>query len=328
MVWFPGALFTVTSKRFIGNFFAGVACVACVVIPINLSIDLYGLFRAPNGRKLVVSGEERIAKYLYTYRYIPTNFDGVLLGSSVTDNFDTREISGYRLYNVSINGGNAADLRPLAENLFREHTFKITVLAIHRYLTNDDIKKTDLMTPRQYWSALGSPQLVTAYISRAAASYGIVQSGYDDCGTMIGLDADAETARRNIADAVGQLKKGTAAVGNYHVDRVALADLDRVIKLARKNSDRFIIFYPPIPADILALKSGELSRYTETINLLTEPGDVVVDFNSPQFAWIRENPSNFIDAVHLSKKGAALVLSELSRAVSEPKRNIASADSK
>ena len=114
-----------TSKQFIAAFLAGAAGIAAVVVPFNMYVDVYGIFRPAHGRRLPLYGEERLAKYLHTFRYIPENFDGVLLGSSVSDNLETDRLGGYRIYNASINGGNVEDVKPLAENLFRRGELRV-----------------------------------------------------------------------------------------------------------------------------------------------------------------------------------------------------------
>ena len=126
-----------TSKQFLAFFSIGLAAAAAVIVPFNMHEDVYGLFRTARGRRLSIYGEERVAKYLHSFRYIPENFDGVLLGSSVTDNFDTRRFPGYRIYNASIDGGNVEDLTPIADNVFRRGALKLTILCIHRYLTTE-----------------------------------------------------------------------------------------------------------------------------------------------------------------------------------------------
>jgi hypothetical protein len=308
----------VTSRQFLVVFAAGFSAALAVLIPLNMYADPYGLFRSSRTRSLPVYGEERIAKYLYSLRYIPENFDGILLGSSVSDNLDPRQFSGYRIYNASINGGNVEDLRPIAENVYGKSTLKLTIVCIHRYLTLDHDRKTDLMTPRQYWGALGSPQLLTAYLSALAVRRGLVHGEYDEMGTLReGADVDVATVRKTIDKAVGAIRRGQASVGNYSIDPVALAGLDHVLTTARRRSQRMLVFYPPVPAPILAIRSAEFARYRDTVSSLLRPGDAVVDFNDPSYVDLRADLRNFEDAVHLSKSGAASVMSELSRTVAE-----------
>jgi hypothetical protein len=309
----------VTSKQFIGLVFAGLIAAGAVIVPLNMCADIYGLFRSAAGRRVVVSGEARTSKYLHSFRYIPENFDGVLLGSSVSENLATKDFRGYRIYNASINGGNVEDVKPIADNIYRRGNLKLTILCIHRYLTNDHARKTDLMTPKQYWGALGSPQLLTAYLSRVAVRLGLVPSKFDEYGSVdYGSEPGADSVRKSIETTVAELQRGTATVGNYYIDPVALADLKDVIATARRHSRQLVIVYPPVPEPVLALRAAEYARYRDTINALLYPQDLVVDFNGAGYEGIRTNPANFVDAVHLSKAGAAVVVSEVSKLVDEP----------
>jgi len=309
----------VTSKQFIAAFLAGAAGIAAVVVPLNMYVDVYGLFRPAHGRRLSLYGEERLAKYLHTFRYIPENFDGVLLGSSVSDNLETGRLGRYRIYNASINGGNIEDLKPLAENLFRRGELQLTVFCIHRYLTLDHVKKTDLMNPRQYWGALGSPQLIAAYVSGLAIRSGYLQPAFEECGARrSGLDGDVAQSRKAIDDALDGIANGTALAGNYTIDPVALAELREILAAARRHSRRMLVFHPPLPASVLALRTAQFAHYRDTINALLQPGDLLVDFNGPQYTEMRADYGNFADAVHLSHAGAGHVMSELEKALDAP----------
>jgi hypothetical protein len=308
----------VTSKRFLAYFSAGFIGAVVVVVSANVQVDLYGLFRSAQGRHLGIYGEERIAKYLHSYRYIPATFDGVLFGSSVSLNLDTKSLAGYHVYNASINGGNVSDLKPVAENVFRRSRMKLTVICVHRYLTNDHIQKTDLITPRQYWGALGSPQLLTAYISRMLVRLHVTPNRYDQSGVIHYEDeVDEKTAEKKIHQAVASINQGGASVGNYYVDPVALSDLKEAITTARMHSDRLVILYPPVPEPVLEVRSSEYARYRDAIQGLLDPHDIVVDFNDSDHVSYRHDLRNFIDAVHLSTRGSAAVMAELNRIVGQ-----------
>src|SRR5947199_10640983 len=83
------------------------ACIAAAGA--NCALDIYGLFRNPAGRELPVYGNERVAKYLMGQRYVRANFDGVLIGSSVSANWEVGTMQSARLFNESVNGGNMVE---------------------------------------------------------------------------------------------------------------------------------------------------------------------------------------------------------------------------
>src|SRR6185295_18204642 len=94
---------------------AGAWCIAFSAIVVgvsgtvaftNYNLDYYGLFRDAKDRSLTFYSNERTSKYLYGFNYIPANFDGLLIGTSASLNWDPSAIKGYRIYNASISGGN------------------------------------------------------------------------------------------------------------------------------------------------------------------------------------------------------------------------------
>lgn len=92
-------------------------------------------FREPVGRKLMIYANERTSKYLFGYRYIPANFDGILIGSSISDNWDISKIQESHVYNISIASGNITEERLVAENVFARGRMKLAIFCIHTYLT-------------------------------------------------------------------------------------------------------------------------------------------------------------------------------------------------
>ena len=58
--------------------------VASALAGANRLVNRYGVFGDVRGRQLVVGENDRTTKYLFARNYIPSNFDGLLLGSSIT----------------------------------------------------------------------------------------------------------------------------------------------------------------------------------------------------------------------------------------------------
>ena len=307
-----------TSKQFLVYVATGVLSLAMLVVSFNMRVDMYGLFRPAGTRPLYVFGEERVAKYLHSFRYIRENFDGVLLGSSTSAILETKQIKGYRIYNASIVGGNVEDVKPIAQNIFSDHRVKVSFICVHRYLTNDHAQRTDLITPKQYWSALGSPQLLTAYVSRVAVDLGLIGRRYDEYGTQyLRSEPDTDTVQRSISDTVRAIQAGTTSSGNYYIDPIAFSHLREVIDLARRNSQQLVIYFPPVPAPVLAVRAPEYHSYRRSMDTLLEPGDIVVDFNAPGYAGLRQDVHNFVDGSHLSQTGARIVLQELAATLAQ-----------
>lgn len=302
-----------TSKQFLIRVFAIVAVAGVALVSLNATVDVYGLFRPVEGRQLGFFGEERLVKYLHSIRYVPENFDGVLLGSSVSDGLDTSAISGYKIYNASINGGNAADALPIAQHLFAAKHYRVAIVSVHRYLTLDHEAKTELMKPRQYWGALGSPQLLAAYISKAAVDAGVRSPAFLNSGALRHDAPAAGTSGDAIRKTVEQIRQGKASIANFDIDEKALQDVNQVLSLARTHSDRLLIYFPPSPSAILDLTKGPYTAYTGRIRTLLTPADTVLDFNGLGYEGLRSDEANFDDGVHPSPAGERLLVQELDR---------------
>lgn len=89
-----GVLSTLLSKsspeaRWSAFCIVGALAAAAALCWLNYRVDLYGLFGKDHDRSGMVYSNERSGKYLLSLRYVPEHCDSLLVGSSVTDNWDT-----------------------------------------------------------------------------------------------------------------------------------------------------------------------------------------------------------------------------------------------
>src|SRR5690242_11790260 len=94
---------------------------------LNLRLDIYGLFRDDHGRLLPIYDSERSGKYLLSLRYVPSNFDAILIGTSVTGTWNTSGLEVFRTYNESTDGGNITEEKLLAERVLRSPGLKAAI---------------------------------------------------------------------------------------------------------------------------------------------------------------------------------------------------------
>src|SRR5262245_23525468 len=97
---------TMSARRFVAVVLGAVLVVGGGVALANARADICGLFRDTRGRRLPIYGSEHRGKYLLNTRYVPENFEAVLLGSSVTSNWNMAGLTAYAGYNESTDGGN------------------------------------------------------------------------------------------------------------------------------------------------------------------------------------------------------------------------------
>src|SRR4051812_25224050 len=110
-----------------------VVAVVCLQLVVCYEMDIYGLFRDPHGREIAVSDvdSDRVMKFLLNQRYVPSNFDGLVIGASNTINYRLTAVQSYRLYNESLEGSNASEERILVEQALHRGHFKIAIVCLY-----------------------------------------------------------------------------------------------------------------------------------------------------------------------------------------------------
>ena len=70
---------SISSKKWLVLFSLIFVSLTASLVTANYFIDYYGLFRDVEGKKLNPQDNYRLSKYLYSYNYIPVNYDGMLI---------------------------------------------------------------------------------------------------------------------------------------------------------------------------------------------------------------------------------------------------------
>jgi hypothetical protein len=301
----------VTSKQFVLRFVAAFTTLTAAIVALNIYVDFYGVFRGARGERLRIYGETRTFKYLFAKRYIPTNFDGLLIGSSMSETLRTGSIGKFRIYNLSLNGGNITEEKTLAYRAYEHKRFEITIFCIHRYLTKDSGQKTHLLDPEQDTSPLGSPSLLQAYGLSALAHAGFTRTYYDEFGTYVGAKEDPATASAALHETVRAIQRGAAGIEVYEIDPTARMELAELIKTAEARSNFVVAYYPPVPHDVLELTRERFLRYKQETSKLFSPQALLIDFNTDEYVDFRADTSNYRDGSHLSTKGNTFVAQQL-----------------
>ena len=175
---------SISSKKWLVLFSVILVSFTASLVTANYFIDYYGLFRDVEGKKLIPQDNFRLAKYLYSYNYIPVNYDGILIGPSASINLDTSKIVKRNVYNASVDGGNISEQKLLADMALSKGQFSLVVFTIHPYMIKDFGPKTPYMTPREYYGALGNIQLLKEYFHWAAARLDLYHNFYKRCSRL------------------------------------------------------------------------------------------------------------------------------------------------
>lgn len=274
-------------------------------VPAAILHDPFGLWRDSGPRRIYT--DERTSKYLLARRYVPQNFDGVLIGPSYSANIDPGHIEGTRLYNLSINAGNAYELKHVFEPAASSGRLKYVVLCLHPYIVKESGFKTKgfgtnylelalfSRTAGQIAAAAGSGRSMETpdVFARSEAGW----NDFDQIKDLEKLDFRAYAAR------MAQAVPGSQS---FHVDPRALQDVRDIVALAHRNNIRVFAFY--FPNDIWSFEAIYRSgwdAFRSDMAVIFGPEDVVWDMNTPDYDFIRANPDAYSDG-HLNRTGARL----------------------
>ena len=295
-------------KRF--NKLVVVSVLAAVTIGVFTSywLNVYGLFGNVKGHSCAVLGTERTAKYLFGFNYISSNFDGVLIGSSISDNWDTSKLQVGRVYNASIMGGNISEEALIIENVLQRRHLKTAIFIIYPYLTQTFGRQSGHMTPDEYWSGLGSVQLLEAYGIKWAMNHHFLKQTADSFGR------DTFTAAHPIN---GPVTARATVLPKFEVNELAFAKYQDLIAMARANGARVIGIVPLVHQASDASLGAAYKAYNRRVAPLFLPTELVIDLNQcPELATMRRDATCFQDGSHYTTEAALEISQVIARRLS------------
>ncbi len=294
-------------KFFFRSFLVSLALATAFVL-FNVCMDEFGLFGKVKGRRIRIYTAEMTTKYLLSYRYIPENFDALIIGPSLSDQLDPRKIKGYRVYNLSLLMGNVSELRQSVENVLNRGKVRLVILCLNPYLTRDARVWDKRLRPESLYSVLGSTftfkfynAMIKCRLDPKDDSFTESWSGYS---RPIQKVPSVEAAIDDFAAKVKEV---------HSINPTAFEQLKELLQLARARGARIFAYYHPMPYKVFAASEPSFRSYQQEINTLFDGRDLVWDFNTPAYDAFRKNPANYIDHGHLSVAGAEFVVGELNR---------------
>jgi len=299
-----------SSRKFLIRFtiLAGVIITATVLI--NMYIDIYGLFLGRKDRKVYVN--ERTSKYLFSFRYIPENYDGFIIGPSLSANLNPAEIKGYRVYNSSIMGANISDLHYLVNNIIQKGDMKLAIICLDPYLTKDFGKKNATIDPKEYWGALGSTNLSKTYLMYFVRRYNLRPGSYAQ-------DIIDENGRNNFELEMKNLdskiiieeKVKLRQNEQTTIDPRSYEELGVVLAELRAKKIKILGYFSPVPYPLYSIGNKKYKAFEDKIKKLFTPDDIVINLNDEKYKTITSDYKTFIDHGHLSLAGQTFVLKEI-----------------
>jgi hypothetical protein len=292
-------------------YFAILLVTLAAVTAVDYAVDFYGVFHDSRSRAIRIYSNEPAVKYLLSYRYIPENFTGIVIGPSVSENLDLGRVGSLRIYNASISGGNISEEKLLSDNILPLGHVRLAIFCIHPYLTRDHGPKSGSMAPAAYWSALGSIQLLRDYVRAAVTGLQHVppiadENGVGNFGAQVGSGEAKMRWTRKLRDL------GSVTIT---IDQQAFDEYAALLESVRQRGAIIVGFIPPIYGPEYARNRQVYQRYFARIRALFRPQETVVDFNDPKYAALTGDAATFYDGTHLSDEGARFFSSELRRLV-------------
>ena len=289
------------SKKWLFLFSVLLVGVTTSLVTANYFIDYYGLFRDVEGKKLIANDNFRLAKYLYSYNYIPVNYDGMLIGTSPSMNLDSSKIVNRNVYNLSLDGANISEQKLIADMVMSKGQFSLIVFTIHPYMTKDFGPKTPYMVPREYYGALGNIQLLKEYFHWAAARLDVYQNSYkaDENGVF---DYELIYTMLSFQSSPGPFDKRELE----KTDERALEEYKQLVHAARSHGAKLVGFIPPIYSGAYIAAKDSFDNYFKLMSDLFLPDEIIINFNLPQYSKYTNDILNFQDSFHLSRKGAEI----------------------
>lgn len=310
-----------TFRLFVQQFL--IISILCIVsmISFNFYKNEFGLFGDARGMVHKVHAYERTSKYLFSFNYVPKNFDGILVGPSLSDiEMNTKNIDNNRIYNLSINGGNISELKYLIDNILKYGNIKTFVICLDPYITKDNGRKSSSINPKEYYSSLGSIFTFKYYLHKLIIknennkAYNDSYWGYRHNPPSVKNLNSSEEIDKFLFEIEKKEKH------EIIIDKTAYSELKEVLSSVRKKGIKIIGYFYPQPKRVFNNKyyQESYSVYRSEINkLLNYDNDVIIDFALDKYDYIRDNDSSYSDKSHLSKTGGIEVIKVLNKYINK-----------
>ena len=298
------------------NFLFTIGIMYIVFVLYNIYRNEFGLFGNFKEKEYRVYRNERTSKYLFSYNYVPNNFDGILIGPSLsTIEMNTKNIKNNKIYNLSVNGANISELKYLIDNVFKYGDIKKFIICLDPYLFQDSGLKTASINKKEYYASFLSPRFIYNYYLKKKERLvdpknDIYQNSY--WGYRFNDPKDIKISStysiNNVLADIGEEKFKSI------IDDKAYLEVTEIFEDVRKRNIKVIAYFFPRPKRIFERYYDKASYllYKEKIDkLLDYDKDIIIDLNQKEFDYFRNNDENYADVAHLSKKGGEEMISIL-----------------
>ncbi len=278
----------------------GCSVLGCaLVLGSSYAMDIFGIFHDPTGKKLQVEHNERTAKFFLNERYVPANFDALLVGGSSTSNWRMSALDFARFYNESLYGSNTVEEKRLVDEALRRGTFRYAICVINPYmLQSHEFNEGSGVPPRR--EALGSVNLLREEF------YHLLRLRHGGGSPFTPDGGQAMPRTTGIVDPY--------LTYTFRYDPIALEAFRQMLDELRARGTKIIFLQTPVYEPIYQKHKAQFDRFYGAFPL-RHADEPLIDFNAPQYAGFRDDAGRWVDPPHLNGESAERMSVELNRAI-------------
>ena len=296
-----------TPRRFFLSSVILTLLLAALIIGINVWIDSYGYFRGATHRRINMYFNERLEKNLLSRRYVPENFNGLLIGGSTSFNIDTSRFLPLQIYNLSILAGTISEVKWLVDNYLEVRDPKLVIISMYPYILRESGMKTTYLSESAVFGALGSVDILKRYIIAAWQDL----SGHEPYNEF-GYHEYEEPPRERALELIHE----KAGDPDYYrrelaTDFFAWQEYLELLRDLDAAGARIILVLHPVPRPVYQAHRADFERFARQVTAVLPDGSVTADFNSEAHGDLHADLDNFQDEVHLSGQGSRLMEQKL-----------------
>ncbi|MCG8474938.1 MAG: hypothetical protein MI784_05620 [Cytophagales bacterium] len=292
------------AKKFLINSFGISIGVVVLFAAVNYRLDYYGLFGFNKEVKIYTS--ERLCKYLIAQNYLK-DYDGIIAGPSLSANLNPALLSNGKYYNLSVMGATASEMATLSEHTLGNGKLRTVLFCIDPYIFRFNWED-EVYSSKQYYGAYGSTSLLRNYFVQFLTESQLFPKLFPK--GLYGPNGRKDYNKRlNRNDPESYIRKELKRpLAPLVVNDDALQRLKDLFVLLRKKKVQVIAYYHPFPAPIQERRKEQYREFLELTRSLFTEKDLVLDFNTPEYSFFREDLDNYIDHGHLSELGQKKLL--------------------
>ena len=310
-----------TFKAYSKQFLIISAMVIISTIGVNIYLNEFGLIGNQKNKDIRIYADEKTSKYLLSFNYIPNNFNGILVGPSLSDQMmDTKKLSdNYEIYNLSMDGGNISELKYAIDNVLKYGNIKLFIISLDPYITKNSGTKSSQINPKEYYSTFGSIFTAKYYLKK----YRDIKKGdksiyYDSYWGY--TDNEYQKKDENSTELINKALSSfeSSDFNHLNIDKMAYTELSDILTNVRDKNIQIMAYYYPTAKrkfEHPVYNQHYLKYRIEIDKLLDYDRDIVVDFSQNKYDYIRSNDDSYSDGAHLSRKGANKLLKVLNEKI-------------